>query len=204
MKPYYILIIISTLISCRISKVNNENPIADGIIKVLNKNNIKTKNYQYVSSFEVKPYNKGYTETNNTDSLNIKQISLTLDNEYIFNTYEYIPTDYKKYHSEYFTLGKNKIFLDKVIQENHINLKYQNPYFYFRNSYIFKNDNDIILVLKSENRTFYRDREVKSIFYFYIKDGTIVDVRLFYDIKNDIYWFYSPSWAKSVMPFATS
>lgn len=84
--------------------------------------------------------------------------------EIFIYTYKYTLTDYKRNHIEYFIIINSKFFIDKIISSDKINLKYNNPYFYFRESYLFKGKekDEIILLVQAENRTFYQDKYVLS------------------------------------------
>lgn len=155
------------------------------VIDSLNKYGIKFKDYVLYDEFEIKNYNEGYTISNNKDSISLKKISIFDKKEIFLYTYQFTPTDYKHNHNEYFKINGRNFLIDSIVCKSKIDLRYSNPYFYFRKSYLFKEKkkNLNMLIVEAENRTFYRDKFVKS--YFIIKiDKNKIEMYLFYDLDK--------------------
>lgn len=179
MKKYYVIIIILlyTLSSCISEKKLTKKE--QDLKNLLKENKINIDNYSLVNQQEIKYYVKGFTMTNSKDSLKLQKVKIA-DNVF-FNTYEYTPSDYKKFHDDFFTIKNNKISIDEIVKKNNVDLKYSNPYFYISTTYTFKNatSKESILILEAINRTHYMNKEVVS--YFIIKNTSKPTVLLLYD-----------------------
>ncbi|GAA3773713.1 hypothetical protein [Flavobacterium ginsengiterrae] len=179
MKKYYIFII--TLIYATLSCTSESKPTKKELYlkSLLKENKIDIDNYSLINHKDIEYYIKGFTITDSRDSLQLQKIKVA-DNVY-FNTYEYTPSDYKKFHSDFFTIKGTKISVDEIVKQNNVELKYFNPYFYISKSYLFKNpkNKESIFLLEALNRTHYMNKEVVS--YFLIKNTSKPTVILLYD-----------------------
>lgn len=179
MKKYCIYII--TLLYVASSCVSESKPSKKELYlkSLLKENKINIDNYNLINQKEIVYYVKGFTITDSKDSLHLQKIKVA-DNIY-FNTYEYTPSDYKKFHNDSFSIRGVKISVDEIVKQNNIELKYFNPYFYISKSYVFKNSKskESIFLVEALNRTHYMDKEVIS--YFLIKDSPKPTVFLLYD-----------------------
>lgn len=179
MKKYCVIIItlLYTLSSC-ISE-NKPTKKEQDLKNLLKENKINIDNYSLVNQQEIKYYIKGFTMTNSKDSLKLQKVKIA-DNVF-FNTYEYTPSDYNKFHADFFTIKKRTISIDEIIKRDNVDLKYSNPYFYISTTYTFKNttSKESILILEAINRTHYMNKEVVS--YFIIKNTSKPTVLLLYD-----------------------
>ncbi|MEP6806836.1 MAG: hypothetical protein ABI892_20075 [Flavobacterium sp.] len=180
-------ILISGLVSSQIKKDLKQYKIKQGLMKY----GIKLNNYVLKNEFVIKDYNEGYTVTNYTDSIILKKVRVSDKKDFFIYTYKYTPTNYKQNHNEYFIINETKFLIDSIIDRDKIDLKYNNPYFNFRESYFFKEKkkDKFLIVLEAENRTFYRDKFVKSYFVINI-----------YADKQDIYLFYDVDKSKVLKP----
>jgi len=104
MKKYCVIIItlLYTLSSC-ISE-NKPTKKEQDLKNLLKENKINIDNYSLVNQQEIKYYIKGFTMTNSKDSLKLQKVKIA-DNVF-FNTYEYTPSDYNKFHADFFTIKK--------------------------------------------------------------------------------------------------
>lgn len=138
--------------------------ITSKIKKDLRKIGIDFKNYEKVKSIEIENYNEGFTVLNSNDSIELKEI--LLDNEISLFTYKFIPSDYKQFHQDFFRVKDMNYNIDSIIKYQGIELKYYNPYFYMNKytSYKEKNKNNNLIIIEAINRTFYKNKEVKSLF----------------------------------------
>lgn len=178
MKKYYTIII--TLLYATSSCISQNKPTKkEQDLKHLLKEKINIDNYSLVNKQEINYYIKGFTMTNTKDSLKLQKVKVA-DNIF-FNTYEYTPSDYKKFHNDFFTIKGTKISIDEIVKQNNISLKFFNPYFYISTSYTFKNPKikESIFILEALNRTHYMNKEVIS--YFIIKNTSKPTVLLLYD-----------------------
>lgn len=158
----------------------------NSIKSLLKKKDICLNKYILIDSVSIKEYNEGFTMTNSKDSLTMKELKI-IDNFSIL-TYEFTPTDYEKAHNDSFKINDSNYEIDSLVVKNKIDLKYNNPYFYFTNCYIFtkkKNENEKLILIKSVNRTFYRDRTVESFFAVKISENKI-GIHLFYDFNSPL------------------
>jgi hypothetical protein len=150
---------------------------------LLKKKDICLNKYILIDSVSIEEYSEGFTMTNSKDSLTMKELKIT--NDFSIFTYNFTPTDYEKVHNDSFKINDFNYEIDSLVVKNKINLKYNNPYFYFTNYYIYtnkKNKNEKLILLKSVNRTFYKDRIVESFFVVKISENK-TNIQLFYDLS---------------------
>jgi len=184
MKKYNIIILLTLFITGFISGQIKDDLKEYKIPFKLKKYGINFNDFILKSDFEIKYYNEGFITTDNKDSILIKRIRVFNKKDIFIHTYRFTPPDYNKNHQEYFVINDKKIFFDTVITKDKIKLKYYNPYFYFRKSYLFKNKkNKEFILIQAENRTFYRNKFVISYFVIILNKNK-ADIHLLYDVDK--------------------
>ncbi|MDR2221574.1 MAG: hypothetical protein LBE34_02430 [Flavobacteriaceae bacterium] len=151
-------------------------------LRCLNVSNDAFELYDYSS---ISPYFEGFTQTNSIDSVIFKKIRI--DKNIDFYTYKYVPTDYTKNNKEFFQIKGKSILLTSIIYNQKVDLKYQNPYFNIQEVYSFRNKKSSALhrvIIVANNRTFYRNKSVNSLFIIDYNDND-VNINLVYDIGDE-------------------
>jgi len=176
---YFFVVGLILLSICSLAQ-NNKNKAIVQLQKLLTKNNINVKNYQFIKKDDIAPYNKGFTETNSKDSTGLMELKVTADIS--FYTYEYLPSDYNIFNKEYFIVKEKIYYINDIVDQCKINLKYYNPYFYMKCYWTFENQNkeNRIIVIEAYNRTFYMNKEVCSYFVVRMMKNE-VKISLLYD-----------------------
>lgn len=186
MKNFIFIIVL--IISCCSHKYafgehsSNDNLTLDStkVLSILKPQHIDFKSNQRIPSYFV-----GFTMTNSVDSLNIIKITLSKKYNLELYTYEYVPNDFEKYHSEYLEYNGEHIYIDSLLNQSHNTLIEKNPYVSITEMSDFEFNGDNFILLTCENRNFYRNGTIRSYILIQLNNGQILGSWMFYNAYED-------------------
>lgn len=164
-----------------IKEESTPNSISKGerdVLQLLSKN-VKIIDFDAID--ELPSYSEGFTISNSEDSLQMKMVTIAKDNDIKLFTYQYTPSDYSRFHDEYFTIKDTKVLIDSLLKEGHNHIIEKNPYIYWQEVNSFRYNEHNYVLLTGESRLSYMNGVVYSFLLVQFTDKHFDNVWLFYN-----------------------